>query len=164
MGLPCFIDEHSTTGFKACQDRVHLHTEHRVQFIDLTELAWQRVRSAGIGHGILNVQTRHTTTAIVVNENEPGLLRDFEARLEAWAPAELTYWHNDLHARRFQKIAADEKPNGDSHARAFSLGASETLNVVAGRLDLGEWQRLFLVELDGPRERAVSLVAMGTSL
>ena len=48
------------------------------------------------------------------------------------------------------------------HARALLLGASESLNVVAGRVEFGEWQRLFLVELDGPRRRSLSIMAMGT--
>jgi len=162
MSLPTFTDERQATDFKMCHDRVQLHTRKRIQFIDVTELVSERVRRAGILHGIVNVQTQHTTTGIVVNENEPHLLRDFEERLEAWAPRELGYRHNDLEARRFQRIAPDESPNGDSHARALLLGASETLNVIAGRIELGEWQRLFFVELDGPRARSVSILAMGT--
>jgi secondary thiamine-phosphate synthase enzyme len=162
MGVPHFIEEHTRSTFKTTHHRVQLSSERRVQFIDITELVSETVRRAGIRDGILNVQTRHTTTAVVVNENEPGLLKDFEKRLEAWAPQGLTYQHNDLHARRFQKIAPDEKPNGDSHARALALGTSETLNVTRSRLELGEWQRLFLVELDGPRTRTLSLMVMGT--
>ena len=52
----------------------------------------------------------------------------------------------------------------DAHARALILGASETMNVIASRVELGEWQRLFFVELDGPRPRKVSILAMGTSV
>ena len=126
-------------------DRVELQTRRRVQFIDVTELIRERVRRVSLGHGIVNVHTKHTTTGIIVNENEPHLLRDFEDRFEAWAPRELDYGHNDLIARRFQRIAPDERPNGDSHARALLLGASETLNIVGGQIDLGEWQRVFLV-------------------
>ena len=163
MGLPLFKDETTTTWFRTCHDRIDLRSSERVQFVDITELAAERVRRAGIHFGILNLQTRHTTTAIVVNENEPGLIRDFENRLEAWAPRDLPYRHNDLHARRFQRIASDEKPNGDGHARALLLGVSQTLNVIAGELELGEWQRLFMVELDGPRTRTLSILMMGTN-
>lgn len=161
MGLPVFNDEQTTTTFRTCHDRIELQTTRRVQFIDLTELAVERVRRARIHFGMLNLQTRHTTTAVVLNENEPGLLHDFEERLEAWAPRELPYRHNDLHARRFQRLSAHETPNGDAHHRALLLGSSLTLNVVAGKLELGEWQRLFVVELDGPRERALSILMMG---
>ena len=162
MALSSFADTREAADFKICHDRVQLHTAKRIQFIDVSELVCERVRRAGIYHGIVNVQTQHTTTGIVLNENEPQLLQDFEERLEAWAPRELTYKHNDTHARRFQRIAPDEQPNGDAHARALLLGASESLNVVAGRVEFGEWQRLFLVELDGPRRRSLSIMAMGT--
>ncbi len=164
MALSIFTDEHESTEFKTGHDRVELRTQKRVQFIDITELVRERVRRAGISHGVVNIQTKHTTTAVVVNENEPNLLRDFEERLEAWAPQQERYRHNNLEARRFQRISPDEKPNGDAHARALILGASETMNVIASHVELGEWQRLFFVELDGPRPRKVSILAMGTSV
>ncbi len=162
MSLPLSTDERQAADFKMCHDRVHLRTRKRVHFIDVTELVSERVRRAGILHGIVNVHTKHTTTGIVINENEPHLLRDFEERLEAWAPTRLGYRHNDLEARRFQTMDPDESPNGDAHARALLLGASETLNVIEGRIELGRWQKVFFVELDGPRLRALSILAMGT--
>ncbi len=162
MALPSFADERQAADFKIFHESVQLRTAKRIQFIDVTELVCERVRRTGIHHGIVNVHTKHTTTAVVVNENEPNLLRDFEERLEAWAPRELAYKHNDMHARRFQRIAPDEQPNGDAHARALLLGASESLSVLSGRVELGEWQRFFLVELDGPRTRSISIMAMGT--
>lgn len=164
MALPRFSEERTGAELKTCHDRVELETQQRVQFIDVTELVRERVRRAGISHGIVNICTRHTTTAVVVNENEPLLLRDFEERLENWAPREASYGHNDLEARRFQRISPEESPNGDAHARALILGTSETLNVVTGRIELGEWQRVFFVELDGPRTRKLSILAMGTSV
>lgn len=143
-------------------DSVELDTSKRIQFIDLTGLVRERVRESEVVNGMVNVQTKHTTTAIVLNENEHHLLRDFEDRLEAWAPRAVSYHHNDLEARRFQLRAVDERPNGDAHARAILLGSSETLNVVDGDVQLGPWQRVFLVELDGPRRRSISILVMGT--
>lgn len=162
MPLPTFPTEIATSDFKLCHDHVELQTRQRVQFIDLTELVLERVRRSKVQHGTVNVQTKHTTTGIVVNENERHLLRDFEDRLEFWAPRDKAYRHNDLEARRFQLMDPDEQPNGDSHSRALLLGASETLNILDGAIDLGRWQRVFLVELDGGRVRTVSLVIMGT--
>ena len=167
MALPKFPDEqdeHDAAELKIRHDRVHLHTQKRIQFIDITELVRERVRRAALHHGIVNVQTNHTTTGVVLNENEHHLLRDFEDRLEAWAPREATYGHNDLDARRFQLISPDERANGDAHARALLLGASETVNVIASRIELGQWQRLFFVELDGPRSRNISILALGTTM
>jgi len=149
----------STTTLGVSSDVVELRTEERVQFIDVTDLVAERVRRSGIGHGLVCVQSRHTTTAVVVNENEPLLIGDAKRMLERLAPRDARYGHNQLHRRR--DTAPDESRNGDSHCRAVLLGSSETLAVVDGALQLGPWQRVFLVELDGPRPRTACVVVMG---
>jgi secondary thiamine-phosphate synthase enzyme len=139
--------------------RVHLRTAGGVGVHDLTDRVEGFLRSAGLEAGWVNVQTRHTTTGICVNENEPLLLSDLAALLERLVPREAGYAHDALHLR--PGVPADERPNGHAHAKALLLRTSETLNVAAGRLQLGRWQRVLLVDLDGPREREVSLLAMG---
>jgi secondary thiamine-phosphate synthase enzyme len=154
-----FVSVQGRAAVRVCRDLVRLRTERRLQFVDLTELIAERVRRSGVHEGMVTVQSRHTTAAVVVNENEPLLLRDFEDLLERWAPAEARYHHDDLEAR--SGLPADERPNGQAHARALLLGGSVCLNVASGRLDCGEWQSVFLVELDGPRDRAVSVQVLG---
>jgi secondary thiamine-phosphate synthase enzyme len=129
--------------------------------VDLTALLAERVLRSGIAEGTVTVQSRHTTAAVVVNENEPLLLDDLEDALERWAPRGARYGHNDLAAR--QAPPPGETPNGHAHTRALLLGTSVALNVTAGAIDLGEWQSVFLVELDGPRSRTVSVQVMGAS-
>ena len=146
--------------FRVFHDQVDLRTQQRIQFIDLTELVAERVRRSGITHGVVQVQTLHTTAAIVVNENESLLLQDLEELMELWAPSDVDYRHDDL-GTRSAPLAADERANGDAHARAVLLGGSKSLNVVDGRVDLGRWQRIFLVELDGARRRLTSILVMG---
>ena len=141
-------------------DLVELRTEEHLQFIDLSELVAERVRRSGIAHGLVNVQTRHTTTAVMVNENEPRLLEDLTNMLTRLAPREANYRHNDLEARPLL-IEPGERPNGHSHLRAAVLGPSVCLNVLDGKLQLGRWQSLFLVELDGARRRTVSINVIG---
>lgn len=160
MAINLFEKETVGSTFKACSDLVHLRTEERLQFIDLTELVRERVRRSGVVHGLVNVHTKHTTTALVVNENEPLLLSDFRDLVERWAPRSAPYRHNDLHARRCQ-VPLGERPNGDSHARALLLGMSVSLNITDGQIHLGEFQRVFLVELDGVRSRSVSILVLG---
>jgi secondary thiamine-phosphate synthase enzyme len=126
----------------------------------VTDRLQRLVADAGLRSGILNVQTLHTTTAVIVNEHEPLLLADFQAFLESAAPAHGRYRHDDTSARTVNVTDA-ERSNGHSHCRALLLPPSACLNVTNGRLLLGRWQRVFLVELDGPRERAVSVVAFG---
>ena len=160
MAASLFVTTQEGAAIRACRDLVHIRTEEPLQFVDLTELVAQRVRRSGVGEGIVAVQARHTTTAIVVNENEPRLLDDFRDLLESWAPEARPYRHNDLAARN---APADEKPNGHGHARALLLGTSVCLNVAEGRMDLGRWQSIFLVELDGPRARTVSVQVLGVA-
>jgi len=154
-----FVSVQEGAAVRACRDVVRLRTEGRLQFIDLRELVEERVRGSGVREGMVTVQSRHTTAAILVNENEPLLLQDFEDLLGRWAPADVRYRHNDLEARK--GALADERPNGHAHAQALLLGASVCLNVAEGRLDLGEWQSVFLVELDGPRDRTLSVQVLG---
>ena len=159
MASRLFVVEEEGSGFRVSSDLVSLRTEERLQFIDLTELVAERVRRSGIGHGLVCAQSRHTTAAVIVNENEPLLIDDFKRMLERLAPRGARYRHNQLHRRR--NLAPDESRNGDAHCRALLLGASETLAVVDGALHLGRWQRVFLVELDGPRRRRVCVTVMG---
>ena len=114
---------------------------------------------AGIRVGLLNVSSAHTTTGIVVNEHEPLLLTDFEGCLERLVPRRTTYAHDDLVQR--EGVGPDEPRNGHAHCRALLLPSSAGLAVANGRLLLGRWQRVFLVELDGPRERELSVVLLG---
>ncbi len=144
---------------RACRAVVEIRTETPVQFIDLTAVVAERVRRSGVREGVVLVQSRHTTAAVVVNENEPRLLDDFRRLLERWAPEAFGYGHNDLEARG--DVPPGERPNGHGHARALLLGGSVTLAVVGGRVDLGEWQSVFLVELDGPRKRSVVVQVLG---
>ena len=159
MATKPFVREQLPSRIGVSTDVVELRTEQRVQLVDVTELVAERVRRSGIGHGLVCIQTRHTTTAVVVNENEPLLVDDFKRMLERLAPRAARYRHNQLHRRR--NLAPDESRNGDAHCRALLLGASETLAVVDGALHLGRWQRVFLVELDGPRRRSVAIVVVG---
>ena len=156
MVASLFVSVEDGTVLRVCRDVVRLRTEKPLQFVDLTALVAERVRRSGIRDGTITIQSRHTTAAVVVNENEPLLIEDFEDALERWAPR-----GNDLSARG--RVPPGEKPNGHAHARVLLLGGSVTLNLASGEMDLGEWQSVFLVELDGPRCRTVSVQVMGVS-
>ena len=139
---------------------IHLSTRHPTEFIDVTDQLEGFVADAGLRVGVINVQTLHTTTGIVVNEHEPLLLGDFQALLEESAPCDGRYRHDDATLRTVN-LTEHERPNGHAHCRALLLPASACLNVSRGGLVLGQWQRVFFVELDGPRERDVSLLVYG---
>jgi secondary thiamine-phosphate synthase enzyme len=141
--------------------RIRVDTTEATEFIDLTDRLDQFIVEADVRVGILNVQTSHTTAAIVVNEHEPLLLADFRAFLERTVQQSTAYGHDDMSRR--VNVGAGEPHNGHAHCRALLLPTSVCLNVIDGRLVLGPWQRVFLVELDGPRKREVSVVAVGES-
>jgi secondary thiamine-phosphate synthase enzyme len=130
------------------------------EFIDITDRIQSLVASTSVRIGLVNVQALHTTTAIVVNEHEPLLLRDFESTLANAAPSDRAYRH-DAAALRTVNLEPDERVNGHAHCRALLLGPSACLNIVDGRLLLGRWQRVFFAELDGPRDRVVSVLVHG---
>jgi secondary thiamine-phosphate synthase enzyme len=139
---------------------IRIDTEHPTQFIDLTSDLEAFVAASAIQSGLLNVQSLHTTAAIVVNEHDPLLLTDMAGLLERLAPVDAVYRHDNITLRTANCVLG-EPPNGHSHCRALLLGPTATLNVVDGKLQLGRWQRVFLVELDGPRARDVSLLLLG---
>jgi secondary thiamine-phosphate synthase enzyme len=130
------------------------------EFIDITDEVAAAVEASGIQDGTVTVFSRHTTAAVKINENEPLLLRDMARFLEASAPREAEYRHNDF-VIRTANMTDDECPNGHSHCQHLLLGASETIPVMGGRLGLGRWQSIFLVELDRPREREVVVQVLG---
>jgi secondary thiamine-phosphate synthase enzyme len=144
------------------QTTIRTESHQPTQFIDLTDEVQAFVTGAGILTGFLNIQTLHTTNALIVNEHEPLLLTDIADLLERVAPAGAVYRHDDTTLRTVNCVS-DERPNGHSHCRALLMAPAVCFNVIHGRLQLGRWQRLFLVELDGPRPREVSLLVMGAS-
>jgi secondary thiamine-phosphate synthase enzyme len=157
---PTLSSEDGVVEFAVSVGRVRVHSEAAIAVVDLTAHVERFVRGAELRAGWVNVQTRHTTTGICVNENEPLLVADLVALLERLAPrGEGLYSHDELHRR--PGVPPEERPNGHAHAKALLLRTAETINVAEGRLQLGRWQRILLVELDGPRDREVSLLAMG---
>ena len=137
-----------------------IRTDKGPQFIDITDGVATLAQESTIRNGFAIVFTRHTTAAIRINENEPLLLRDMEEFLRKVAPAHVHYNHNDL-SRRTANMSDGEQPNGHSHCQQLLLGASEAIPIVDGQLFLGQYQRLFLVELDRGREREVVVQMVG---
>jgi secondary thiamine-phosphate synthase enzyme len=153
------IEEIGQSAIRTHHSVIRLRSEECLQFIDITDEVEEIVARAGVRNGWVNVQTKHTTTAIIVNENEPLLHEDLKRLLERLAPRSGDYEHNDF-SRRVD-IPPDEPANGHSHCKALFLPISVCVNIADGLLQLGRWQRIFLIELDQARERSVSVMVMG---
>ena len=122
---------------------VEVKTGKRVEVLDITDRVRDAVRKAGNKDGIAVVYTPHTTTAIAINEAEPGLMDDIVSTLSKLIPAGAGYKHDRI------------DDNADAHIRAVILGNSVVVPVENGELMLGTWQRILFIELDGPRTRRV---------
>jgi secondary thiamine-phosphate synthase enzyme len=149
----------SSSGVRA---RVLTFATHQpIQLVDITDAVAACVRQARLQDGLVHVFSRHTTAAVRIQEDEPLLLGDLRRFLARLAPPNADYGHNDFRVRT-QHMHPDERPNGHAHCLQLLLGSSESVPVVDGKLLLGTWQRLFLVELDGPRpERQVLVQLVG---
>ncbi|MGZ7049225.1 MAG: secondary thiamine-phosphate synthase enzyme YjbQ [Methanobacterium sp.] len=121
----------------------------RVEIIDITKDINEILTTCPINEGIVNIFAVHSTAGIVINENESRLIEDFKNSLEKLIPENNNYGHDQI------------DNNADSHIRAFFIGSSETIPFSGKSLSLGTWQRVFFVELDGPRNRKFILTLMG---
>ena len=124
-----------------------INTSKQFEIIDITSMVNE---SIDINHGIVSIFSKHSTSAIVVNENETGLLSDLEFMLDNIVSDKYSYNHDRI------------DNNARSHLKSFLLSSSESLPVKDGKLDLGTWQSLFFIELDGPRHaRTINLTMVG---
>lgn len=135
-------------------------TKKEFDFIDLTDQVEKFIKNSQIQNGLVNVQTLHTTAPLFLNENEPLLLEDFKNHLAELSPADKQYNHNDFE-RRTVNLCNDECKNGHSHCQALHLPSNLILNIIDNKLQLGQWQRVFLVELDRAKTRQVQIQVMG---
>lgn len=136
-------------------------TKGGLEFEDITDEVHNFVTESGVKNGLINIQTLHTTTAIIVNENEPYLIEDMKKNLSEMAVKDAYYGHNDFSVRTVNMCGLDECKNGHSHCLAAYLPTHVTLNVVNSKVSFGQWQRIFFIELDHSRDRKVQMQIMG---
>ncbi len=132
---------------------LEIATEAGINIYNLTPKIQDLLEASAVQNGQVLVFSRHTTTALAINENEERLLEDIKVYLQKLAPTEAKYLHNDLHLRI---VPPDEPMNAHSHLMAITLlNTSEVIPVADGQLALGTWQSVLFFELDGPRSRKV---------
>jgi secondary thiamine-phosphate synthase enzyme len=125
------------------QKEIGFRSRQRYEVIDVTSEVARIVAEAGVDEGLCSVYVPHATAAIVINENDdPNLCDDLLDALDKLVPEGV--WRHDRIDR-----------NGAAHIKAAILGPSETVPVREGRLLLGTWQAIMLVDLDGPRQRRI---------
>ncbi len=128
---------------------IKIATNNRVELVNITQRVNEALRGAGIKNGLLVVFTKHTTSALTINEDEHRLKRDLLELLEKIVPSDADYRHNEI------------DNNADAHLRSSLMQPFLIIPVINGSLQLGTWQSLFFVELDGPRNREVIVTIIG---
>lgn len=139
---------------------IKLTTNATLDFIDITDKIIKIVKEKGIKDGIINIQSMHTTMAVIIQEAEPLLLGDLKKTLEKVAPRTMQYMHDNFEIRTVN-MNPNEPINGHSHCKALFLTPGVFLNIVEKKLQLGQWQRIFAVELDASRPRKINLQIIG---
>ncbi len=120
--------------------RFTITSSKRQELIDITREVQDIASKSSVKNGMCNVFVAHATAAIVINENyDPNVCVDFLKALNRALPDHAGYLHDRVDG------------NAGAHIKAAALGPSETIPIVAGKLKLGTWQSIMLVELDGPR-------------
>ncbi len=139
---------------KTLAKTLEFQTHKPLDFIDISHEVRDFAETCGLKNAILIVASSHTTTALVINEKCSELQKDMLDFLTRIVPPQSDYRHN--------KVAVDGRPNTHSHLLSLFMSSQQSLILQDSKLQLGTWQSIFLVELDGPREcRKVTLTLMG---
>jgi secondary thiamine-phosphate synthase enzyme len=132
-----------------------IETDERVDVVDLTERIMELVRGLNVREGIVSLWSLHTTCTVFINEFQTALLSDIKRFLEKMVARDEAWVHND------PDHSDCDRMNADSHLRALLLGHSLTLQISGGDVVLGQWQRILMGELDGPRSRTLRVQVWG---
>ena len=131
--------------------QISVTTKKRLEFVDITDAVAREVEASGVREGVALLRSRNTTAAITCTEGDPSIHEDCLELLRERLPVNRAYRHSDEGAE-----------NAVAHlAEMMVFGDSTWAPVRGGKLDLGTWQRLFLVELFEPRRRTVDVAILG---
>ena len=130
-------------------EKINLETTEKIELINLTKTVQEIISKNNIINGIVVIHTRHTTSGVIVNEDEEGLKKDYINFLNQVVP-EANYYHDKI------------DNNGRRHIQALLTRPNQSIPIIDGRMSLGIWQSIFFIELDGPRSnRNIDITIMG---
>jgi secondary thiamine-phosphate synthase enzyme len=138
-------------------ETIVVQTDQRIELIDLTNRVMEFARRFNIREGLVSLWSMHTTCTLFINEFQTALLTDIKRFLEHLVARDADYMHNN------PEHSDCDRMNADSHLRAMLLGHNLTLQVSGGEVVLGQWQRILMAELDGPRARSLRIQIIGVS-
>ncbi|RJS79090.1 YjbQ family protein [Candidatus Bathyarchaeota archaeon] len=134
---------------------ISLETGRRLEVLDITSDVRRVVRESNIRRGLVNLWIPHTTAAITINEHDPDLWDDILKTILRLVPLEGEYRHN----LKYRWLPREQ--NAHAHILSSLMKPSLTIPLDGGMLQLGSWQAILFIELDGPRSRTVHVTVMG---
>jgi secondary thiamine-phosphate synthase enzyme len=137
---------------KHYRQELWFHTKTRRAYINITEQVQAAIHKSGIQEGLCLVNAMHISASVYINDDEGGLLQDYDAWLEKLAPHAPVkqYRHNDT-----------GEDNADAHLKRQVMGREVVVAVTKGKLDFGPWEQIFYGEFDGGRDKRVLVKIIG---
>lgn len=135
---------------KTYREELWFQTDTRRAYVNITSQVEAAVRNSGVREGLALVNAMHITASVYINDDEPGLLKDYDQFLERLAPHEAEYRHN---------LTGED--NGDAHIKRQVMGREVVVAITDGKLDFGPWEQIFYGEFDGRRKKRVLVKVIG---
>lgn len=135
---------------KSYRKELIFNTRKRYELIHITGRVKEAVKESGITEGFCLVNAMHITASVFINDNEPGLHKDYLEWLEKLAPYSKDGYHHNV-----------GEDNGDAHLKRQVMGREVVIAITEGRLDLGPWEAVFYGEFDGRRRKRVLIKIIG---
>ena len=136
---------------KSCTEYLTFNTKKRREYINITPLVEEVVKKSGVKEGLVLVNPMHITASCYINDDEQGLIEDFDEFLEKIAPY-------DVKKYKHHRTGED---NGDSHLKRQLFGREVIVAITNGKLDFGTWEQIFYAEFDGKRNKRVLVKIIG---
>ena len=137
---------------KHLREELWFNTPRRRDYINITDRVEEAVRRSGVQNGLCLVNAMHITASVYVNDDESGLIQDYDGWLEELAP------HQPISRYRHNRTGED---NADAHLKRQIMGREVVVAITDGRLDLGPWEQIFYGEFDGRRRKRVLVKIIG---
>ena len=137
---------------KSLREYLTFNIETRRAYINITPEVEEVIRKSGIKEGLCLVNAMHITASVYINDDESGLIKDYDDWLEELAP------HEPIARYRHNRTGED---NGDAHLKRQIMGRQVVVAITDGRLDFGPWEQIFYAEFDGRRHKRALGISIG---
>jgi secondary thiamine-phosphate synthase enzyme len=135
---------------KSYREELWFETKSKRAYLNITPQVATAVAKSGVREGLVLVNAMHITASVYINDDEQGLLRDYDEFLERLAPHGAVYRHNET-----------GEDNGDAHLKRQVMGREVVVAITDGKLDFGPWEQIFYGEFDGCRRKRVLVKVIG---